>query len=55
MPITFTGPSGGAWSLGAVIAIVVLVLCIVLAVVAPALTPLLVLGLIGALALARLT
>lgn len=40
--------------LGAIIAIIVLVLCVVLAVVG-GLTPLLTLGLIGALAVARLT
>lgn len=43
-------PSG----LGAIIAVVVLVLCVVLAVVG-GLTPLITLGLIGALAVARLT
>ena len=54
MPVTFTGAAGGAFSLGAIIAVIVLVLCIVLAVVGSPLTPMLVLGLIAALALARL-
>lgn len=43
------------WGLGTLIALVVLVVCIVLAVTGTALTPHIVLGLIGALAVARLT
>lgn len=42
-------------SIGALIALVVLVVCIVLAVTGAALTPHIILGLIAALAVARLT
>ncbi len=55
MAITFTGPGGGAWSLGAVIALVVLVLCIVLMFIGHGLSTFEVLALLAALALARLT
>lgn len=44
-----------AWTLGALIALVALVVCIVLAVAGTALTAHIVLGLIAALAVARLT
>lgn len=51
MPVTFTGPTGGTWSLGAVIALVVLVVAIVLLVI-NGWVP--VIAMIAALALARL-
>jgi len=44
-----------AWGLGTLIALIVLVLCIVLAVAGTVLTPHIILGLIAALAVARLT
>lgn len=48
-------PAMPAWTLGALIALVVLVVCIVLLVIGHALTPMIVFGLIAALAVARLT
>jgi hypothetical protein len=56
MPVINVG--GGnqvSFSFGAVIALIVLVVCIILAIVGTPLSVYLVLGLIGALALARLT
>jgi hypothetical protein len=44
-----------AWSIGALIALIVLVICIILLVIGHALTATLVFGLIAALAVARLT
>lgn len=48
-------PAMPVWGLGALIALVVLVVCIILLVIGHALTATLVFGLIGALAVARLT
>jgi len=56
MPINISGPAGGpGWSLGAIIAVIILVVCIVLAILGEPLKPIVVLGCIAALALARLT
>ena len=48
-------PAMPVWGLGTLIALLVLVICIVLLVIGHVLTPVLVFGLIAALALARLT
>lgn len=49
--MNITWPNG----IGAVVAVCVLLLCVVLAVIGQPVTPLLLLGLLGALAVARLT